>query len=97
MAERSDNKQEKDAFYYVAHMVLIHIFAEPKKNTFMKYVEKGDFVEFVEMFKRVVRQSRYVGDGPKEWCFWKLAGFNPLLAKSFLVSSSMVQGGLPKY
>lgn len=81
MAEHSDDKQEKEALYYVAHMVLIYIFAEPKKTTFMKYVEKGILVGSVEMIKRVVRQSRYVGNGPKEWCFWKLAGFNPFLAK----------------
>lgn len=81
MAECSEKKQEKEAIYYVAHMVLIYILAEPKKKVFMSFFQKGILEEHFEMFKKVIRQSRYVGNGLKEWCFWKVAGYNPLLAK----------------
>lgn len=80
-AEQSDNAVERDALFYVAHMVLIYILAEPKKKSFMGYAEKVIVAEHFEMFKNVIRHSRYLGDGIKEWCFWKLAGLNPMLAK----------------
>ena len=81
MAEHADNKRVREALYYVAHMVLIYILAEPRKKTFNKYVEKGVFEAYLDKFKKVIRRSRYMGDGLKEWCFWKAASFNPLLAK----------------
>jgi len=81
MAEHSDNRQKQKALYYVAHMVLIYILAEPRKKTFMKYVEKGVFEAYLGIFKKVIRRSRYMGDGLKEWCFWKAASFSPILAK----------------
>lgn len=80
-ANHADNKQEKEVFYYVAHMVLIYIFAEPKMNSYKRYVGTEIKPEHFEMFKNVIHHSRYTGNGPKEWCFWKLAGFNPQFAK----------------
>ena len=81
MAEQSADVYKKEVLYYVAHMVLIYILAEPKKKTFMRYVDEGILTTYFQIFKKVIRRSRYVGNGLKEWCFWKVAGFSPLLSK----------------
>ena len=80
-ADNTQDKEEKAALYYVGHVLLVYIFVEPKAKIFLNKVKEWGIDKRLQLFKKVIRNSGYRGNGIKERAFWFLASFSPLCAK----------------